>query len=190
MLSKSNITGLILAGGAGSRVGHRDKGLISWQGKPLVAHVRESLEPQVGELLISCNRNSARYAQYASRTVADSRLHFQGPLAGLEAAYPYIQTEFVVVVSCDMPRLSPDFVARLIAPFSNGGADSPNISYAHDGIRAQYLCAALRRNCLSSLTRYLDEGHRAVRGWFKCQHSVTVDFSDQRSTFENYNSFQ
>jgi len=188
MVSASNITGLILAGGAGRRVGHRDKGLILWQGKPLITHVSECLKPQVGEMLISCNRNIADYEKYATRTVADRRGSYQGPLAGLEAASPYIGTAFLVVVSCDMPQLPAGFVARLLFPLLQANDNSPEISFAHDGTRAQYLCAAMRTECLSSLPGFLDEGFRAVRDWYACQHTVAVDFSDQRESFMNYNT--
>jgi molybdopterin-guanine dinucleotide biosynthesis protein A len=119
--------------------------------------------------------------------VADNRRDFQGPLSGLEAASPYIRTELLVVVSCDMPRLPPDLVTRLIAPLAAGGDDTPEISYAHDGIRAQYLCAAMHRDCLSSLPSFLDAGHRAVRDWYEGRNTTTVDFSDQGACFENYN---
>lgn len=187
MESKSNITGLILAGGAGRRVGQRDKGLIPWQGKPLIAHVSSCLRPQVGDLLISCNRNFSCYEKFATQTVSDHRHDFQGPLAGLEAASSVIRTDFLVVVSCDMPSLPPDLVTRLIAPLSGGDNGFLEISYAHDGLRAQYLCAVIRRDCLTSLTPYLDTGHRAVQDWYKSRHAISVDFSDNRSSFRNYN---
>ena len=187
MKQKLNVTGLILAGGAGRRVGDRDKGLISWHGKPLVAHVSNCLKPQVSELLISCNRNFSRYEEFSTQTVADNREEFQGPLAGLEAASPFISHDFLVVVSCDTPHLPKDLVSRLIAPLSGSTSDAPEISYAHDGVRAQYLCAAMRRDCLTHVTHYLNEGHRAVRDWYKTRHAVTVDFSDCESSFRNYN---
>jgi molybdenum cofactor guanylyltransferase len=187
MTSASNITGLILAGGKGQRVGNRDKGLILLEGKPLIAHISDILLPQVGELLISCNRNFSRYKNFAAQTMADTRRDFQGPLAGIEAAYPYIQTEFLVVVSCDMPYLPPDLVSRLTTPLVDGGDGAPDISYVHDGVREQYLCAAIRRDCLTSLGGFLDAGHRAVRDWYKSRDSVAVDFSDHRSGFKNYN---
>ena len=187
MESISNITGLVLAGGAGRRVGQRDKGLILWQGKPLIAHVCDELKPQVGELLISCNRNFTQYKEYAAQTVADSRGDFQGPLAGLEAAAHYIQTDYLIVVGCDMPHLPPDLVARLVAPLMQKSRNSPEISYAQDGDRAQYLCAAIKRECLSTLPGFLGDGHRAVHAWYQGRRTAPVDFSNQKSSFKNYN---
>jgi molybdopterin-guanine dinucleotide biosynthesis protein A len=187
MTSTNSITGLILAGGAGRRVGHRDKGLILLQGRPLVAHVSAALKPQVAEVLISCNRNFSCYEKFASRTVADTRRNYQGPLAGLEAASALVKTELLVVVSCDMPHLPGDLVERLIAPLLQVDDNSPEISYAHDGLRAQYLCAALRSSSLSSLPHFLDDEQRAVHDWYRTRNAVTVDFSDDHACFRNYN---
>jgi len=180
-------TGLILAGGAGRRTGGRDKGLIPWSGKPLVEHVAERLRPQVDCLLVSCNRNFEQYATISGATIADSRRDFQGPLAGLEAAAPHIHTDFVVVSACDTPLLPEDMVQRLLEPLVNRGAGVFDISFAHDGQREQYLCAALRTTCLAGLPGYLDEGQRAVRHWYQGQRCIAVDFSDERESFRNYN---
>jgi molybdopterin-guanine dinucleotide biosynthesis protein A len=187
MTSANTITALILAGGAGRRVGYRDKGLIHLQGRPLIAHVSDALKPHVSEVLISCNRNVSLYQKFASRTVTDTRRDFQGPLAGLEAASAVIATELLVVVSCDMPHLPDDLVERLIAPLSDIADNTPDISYAHDGMRAQYLCAGMRKASLSSLPRFLDEGQRAVQDWYRSRYAVAVDFSDRHACFRNYN---
>ena len=187
---KSEITGLILAGGAGRRVDRRDKGLIEWQEKPLVEHVLHRLATQVGQLLISCNRNIPDYKRYGVPTVLDTRMNFQGPLAGLEAASQVLATEFLIVVACDIPLLPLDLVPRLISPLIGNNADIPELSYAHDGTRGQYLCAAMRRRCLPSLTDYLEQGHRTVHHWYENQKVISVDFSDQKSAFSNFNKMQ
>ena len=187
MTSAKDITGLILAGGAGRRVDGRDKGLIDWHGRPLAAHVAERLRPQVGRLLISCNRNFPRYREITETTAADSRRDFQGPLAGLEAAAPMISSPLVVIVACDIPLLPDDLVQRLQAHLYKPEYEEARISYAHDGTRGQYLCAAIDRRCLASLTAFLDAGHRAVRHWYQGHRSIAVDFSDQAGAFNNYN---
>lgn len=187
MSRAANITGLILAGGAGRRVGGRDKGFIDWQGKPLIEHVCQKMESQVNSIIISCNRNVARYGQYGATTVTDSRGDYQGPLAGIEAAAPHFQTDILVVVACDQPRLPNDLVVRLTRPFAEPNNESLDVSFAHDGVRRQYLCAAISRSCLPSLSQFLDEGHRAVRHWFDRLNTVTVDYSDQQYSFANHN---
>jgi molybdenum cofactor guanylyltransferase len=160
--------------------------LIEWQGKPFVAHVSDRLASQVAEIIISCNRNFSRYSKYGSCTVADTRRDFQGPLAGIEAAASVIRTELLVVVSCDTPLLPEDLVTRLVTPLADYTA--ADISYAFDGVRAQYLCAAMRSACLESLPAFLDDGQRAVKDWYSSRNAVAVDFSDQQASFKNYNT--
>jgi len=189
-MGTSATTGLILAGGAGLRGGGRDKGLINWQGKPLAAHVAQRLRPQVGRLLVSCNRNNAFYATLAEATVADNRRDFQGPLVGLEAAIAQVTGEFLVIAPCDTPLLPPDLAARLLAaldPVRGVGAD---ISYVNDGERDQYLCAAIRVRVLPSLPVFLDQGHRAVRLWYAQHRCMPVDFSGQAGCFVNQNRLE
>jgi molybdenum cofactor guanylyltransferase len=184
MGKKTIISGLILAGGAGNRVQGRDKGLLQWQGSPLVAHVARRMRPQVDQLLISCNRNSGQYASYADDLISDLRPNYQGPLAGIEAAADKVQGKYLVVVACDTPMLPRDLVQRLLLPLHEGEA---KISYARDGSREQYLFAAIETSCLSTLGSYLESGKRAVRHWYGTMPAVAVDFSDQRESFANYN---
>ena len=188
MTALLNTTGLILAGGAGRRVGGRDKGLLIWRGQPLVAHVVQRLRPQVGRLLISCNRNLDQYRPFAETTAVDIRRDFQGPLAGLEAAIPSIQTEFLLLSACDTPLLPADLAHRLMNALNRGNeGEQADICYVDDGNRAQYLCAILRCRCLPSLRGYLDQGHRSVQGWFSQQRCTSTDFSRQRECFRNFN---
>lgn len=185
-----NSTGLILAGGAGLRAGGRDKGLIEWQGLPLVTHVVERLRPQVGRLLISCNRNIEVYRTLADATVSDTRAGYEGPLAGIEAAIELMQTEFLIVAPCDNPLLPDNIVQGLLAALDAPSGLVADISYAHDGERGQYLCAALRRRVLDSLPAFLDQGNRAVRQWYSQHRSVAVDFSSQHACFSNINRLE
>jgi molybdopterin-guanine dinucleotide biosynthesis protein A len=187
MGASNQATGLILAGGAGRRVQGRDKGLIDWQGRPLVAHVAQRLRPQVDRMLISCNRNIEQYARFADGTVSDTRRDFQGPLAGIEAAIPLLDSDFLVVVACDTPKIPVDLVERLLQPLLPNVEGTALVSYAHDGARDQYLCAAMHRRCLQSLPAYLDEGGRAVRHWYGQYRCSVVDFSAAADAFANYN---
>lgn len=186
MPTAADVTGLILAGGAGRRTGGRDKGLLPWRGEPLVNHVAARLRPEVRRLLVSCNRNQARYAEIADAVVTDSRGNFQGPLAGIEAAAAAVDTALLVVAACDTPLLPGDLVPRLLRRLLDGNR-RVDIVYAHDGERDHYLCAALDRRCLATLTAYLDEGGRAVRHWIRLHPHASVDFSDCPEAFRNVN---
>lgn len=179
------ITGLILAGGAGRRIGGQDKGMLKWRGQPLAAHVAARLRPQVDKLIISCNRNQAYYATLADDIVSDTRPYYQGPLAGLESARNHIETDLLLIAPCDAPMLPLDLCRRLQIAVRN----MPNrICYAHDGNRPQYLCAMMWAALLEQLPDYLDAGHRAVHQWYSGQDTHVVDFSDQAAAFINCNS--
>ncbi|GAB5452098.1 MAG: molybdenum cofactor guanylyltransferase MobA [Halioglobus sp.] len=186
---ETSVTGLILAGGAGRRVSGQDKGLLDYRGAPLVEHVVTRLRPQVNHLLISCNRNHSAYRRYAETIATDLRGGFQGPLAGIEAALPLLQTDIVVIAPCDAPLIPPDLVSRLVMPLS-AGTDACELCYAHDGQRDQYLFAAGRVTHLATLSDFLDSGGRAVRDWFSLQRAIPIDFSDQREAFSNHNTLR
>lgn len=185
MSAPGRVTGIILAGGRGRRVGNRDKGLIAWRGRPLIAHVSARLQPQVGSLLISCNRNAISYRSFCEHTVEDKRGDYQGPLAGLEAARELIDTPYTAICPCDTPRLPTDLVTRLLDGVNRADAD---IGFADDGERMHYLCALLRTECLGTLPGFLDGGRRAVKEWYADHTCTRVDFSDCAGSFANFNN--
>jgi molybdopterin-guanine dinucleotide biosynthesis protein A len=181
---RAPVTGLVLAGGAGRRVGGRDKGTLPWRGAPLAEHVCRRLRPQVAALWISCNRNQAFYTRLGDRLFQDQLSDYAGPLAGVAAASGEVSTPLLAVVACDLPRLPVDLVARL----RRGMEDSHiQLCVAFDGEREQYLAALLRRDCLPSLRDYLAGGERSVRGWYATLRRERVDFSDQAGCFDNIN---
>jgi len=180
----SQITGLILAGGAGRRMGGTDKGLLDYQGRPLVAHVLERLSPQVGSLLISANRNLDVYAQFGHPLVSDDQPDYPGPLAGLAAGLAVCPGEWLVCVPCDCPALPLDLVKRLLAPAQDRSAA---IAVATTGGRMQPTFQLCRRCLLPALLAYLASGERKVGGWCHAQSAIEVDFADTPA-FRNLNS--
>src|SRR5438270_2629092 len=116
------VTGLVLAGGQGSRMGGVDKGLQPFRGKPMVAHVLERLAPQVGTILVNANRNADAYSAFGHRVIADEIEGFAGPLAGFERGLAHATTPLVVTVPCDSPFLPLDLVARLRRALDAGEA--------------------------------------------------------------------
>lgn len=158
--------------------------MIIWQGLPLIAHVRNRLAPQLGSIVISCNRNAPFYAGYSEATFPDLRSDYQGPLAGLEAASGHIHTDYVMIVPCDTPLLPDNLVQRLLAAVLAADIDG---CYVQASGQKHYLCALLRRTCLESVSSYLDSGGRAVRRWF-AEHNITaVDFAADGDAFLNIN---
>lgn len=187
-ISRQELCALILAGGAGRRLQGRDKGLESFRGRPLVEYLVEYFEPRCSTLLISCNRNLDRYRKLGYPLVQDIRPGFQGPLAGLEAAAPLIETPFVVVSACDTPDLPPRLIERLAAPFGEPDGAGLEVCFAHDGQRAHYLCAIVRTRCLPGLTDFLDRGERAVKQWYRLLRTTSVSFADCPEAFYNHNT--
>lgn len=180
-----SICALILAGGAGRRVGGRDKGLLQWRGRPLIEQVHQVVAPQVSRCLISCNRNREQYAKIAPLAPADSRRDYQGPLAGIEAALGSIDQEFILLAPCDTPRLPADLAEVLLLALRQ--STQSQAVYARAGDREHYLCALLRRSGQEGLKAYLDSGQRAVRHWYKQVGAFAVDFPSGESDFLNIN---
>src|SRR3954471_9424659 len=118
----TEVTGLVLAGGQGSRMGGVDKGLQAFRGKPMVVHVIERLAPQVGEILVNANRNPDAYAGFGHRVIADEIEGFAGPLAGFERGLAHAKGDLVVTVPCDSPFVPADLVSRMRAALEGGSA--------------------------------------------------------------------
>ncbi|HEX7044123.1 MAG TPA: molybdenum cofactor guanylyltransferase MobA [Burkholderiales bacterium] len=179
-----SITGVILAGGRGSRMGGEDKGWVLVNGRPMVEHVIERLRPQVGALLISANRNQARYEALGYPVVTDALSGFQGPLAGVAAALAVARTPLLVTVPCDSPLIGADLVARLAAALARHDAD---IVYAHDGARAHPVFLLLKCTLAPSLHAFLAAGERKIDRWFERHRVAAADFSDCAEAFMNVN---
>lgn len=189
------VTGLVLAGGRGSRMGGVDKGLQLLRGRPLVAHVLQRLAPQVGPLLISANRNLERYQAFGHPVLPDADAEFKGPLAGLQAGLQVCTTAWLLAVPCDSPRLPTDLAARLLAAAQAAGADlAMAASSDADGgeLRLQPAFCLLNRRLAGTLAAHLAEGGRRLQGWLLAQPHVVVPFDrpEDALAFVNANTMQ
>lgn len=185
-MKTSQIAGLILAGGRGSRMDEADKGFVTLCGRPMVEHVAGRFAPQVGALLVSANRNTHRYAEYG-KVVADDPMRgpWQGPLAGLAAGLAAAELPWLATVPCDAPFLPADLVKRLW----NGLSGSPQrLAVACTGGKRQPVCMLLSRDLLASLLAYLAEGGRKVDTWQSRVGCVEVSFDDMPDAFLNVNT--
>lgn len=184
MIDVERITGLVLAGGRGSRMGSVDKGLQAFRGEPLVAHALGRLAPQVGRMLISANRHHARYAAFGHRVVADL-VADAGPLAGLHAGLSACDTDFLVAVPCDVPLLPLDLVERLGSAF-----DGPDVQLASALTAAggHPVFCLMRTTVVDRLVAYLGRHGRSVHAWIAEMEGRAVSFDDE-SAFRNLNTF-
>lgn len=177
------VTGLILAGGAGRRMGGTDKGLLPYRGRPLVAHAIERLAPQVDALLISANRNLEAYAAFGHPLVGDALPEYPGPLAGLAAGLAACATEWLACVPCDCPALPPDLVARLLAAAEAQRAPLA-VAVTAEGMQPTFqLC---RRELLPALEAWLAAGERRAGLWCRQQNAAEAYFDDP-AAFANFN---
>ncbi|HEX6734356.1 MAG TPA: molybdenum cofactor guanylyltransferase MobA [Azonexus sp.] len=179
------ITGVILAGGLGRRMGGVDKGLQLLAGRPLAAHVAARLAPQVDELLINANQNAEAYAAFGHPVVADRIAGFAGPLAGLHAALSAARHPLVATAPCDSPFLPADLVARLAAALADGDHD---IAIARTLDQPHPVFCLCRQRLLPSLEAFLLAGGRRFSQWTDGLRSVEVNFDDQVGAFENINT--
>jgi len=181
----TSVTGVVLAGGQGSRMGGVDKGLQPFRGRPMVAHAVERLAAQVDELLINANRNPEVYAQFGHRVIADEIEGFAGPLAGFERGLAHAKSELVVTVPCDSPFLPTDLVARLRAALESNQAD---LAVAKTGDQTHPVFSLMRRDVLPSLQQFLSSGQRKIDRWYSGLKVVEVPFDDDPDAFLNINT--
>ena len=181
----TSLTGVILAGGQGSRMGGVDKGLQPFRGKAMVEHVVERFGPQVDELLINANRNADAYARFGFRVIADEIEGFAGPLAGFERGLAHAKGELVVTAPCDSPFLAQDLVSRLRAALEANRAD---LAVAKTADQAHPVFSLMRRSVHASLRDFLSSGQRKIDRWYGALAVVEVSFDDQPDAFLNINT--
>jgi molybdopterin-guanine dinucleotide biosynthesis protein A len=181
----SLITGVILAGGQGRRMGTVDKGLQPLRGKPMVAWVIERFAPQVDEVLINANQNLERYAALGHRVIPDEIAGYAGPLAGLHRGLTEAAHELVATVPCDSPFLPRDLIARLRAALEQQGAE---IAVARTGDQPHPVFCLCRRSVLPGLTDFLAGGGRKIDAWYANLKAIEVAFDDQSRAFSNINT--
>jgi len=180
-LAAEEVTGLILAGGEGRRMGGADKGLLDYRGRPLVAEVIERFTPQVKTLIISVNRNLDAYRAFGYPVVTDASDARLGPLAGIAAGLAVCTTPWLAVCPCDCPDLPADWVARLKAAVGRAP-----LAVATTSAGLQPTVQLCRRELLPRLLDYLESGERRVAGWCRVGGAVMVPFADA-AAFANLN---
>ncbi|XBS69833.1 molybdenum cofactor guanylyltransferase MobA [Acerihabitans sp. KWT182] len=184
-MTKTPITGVILAGGRSSRMGGEDKGLIPINGRPLYRHVLDRLSGQVTTALINANRHLDQYRQCGLPVITDTLPDFQGPLAGMLSGLKAANTSWVVFAPCDAPVFPSDLVARLWQ-----GKRDANAAFAHSGGRDHPAFALLNRALVSRLEDFLSRGERRVMLFLTQVNAAKVIFPARYPTFANLNTPQ
>jgi len=188
MIDPSDITGLVLAGGRGSRMGGVDKGLQTHRGMPLAMHALLRLAPQVGEVLINANRNLSAYESMGAAVWPDALPDHPGPLAGFLAGLEHCATPYLATVPCDSPLFPSDLVARLGERLQADDAELAMAATFEDGeLRLQPVFCLMRSSVIESLVRFTAAGHRKIDAWTTTLRATTVRFDDA-AAFVNANT--
>jgi molybdopterin-guanine dinucleotide biosynthesis protein A len=185
MSDSKAITGLILAGGQGRRMGGVDKGLQMFRGKRLIDHVYARLAPQVGGIVINANQNHDAYKTFGVRVVSDAIGNFAGPLAGLHAGLSVSRRPYLASVPCDSPFLPEDLVERLYAGLADAGAE---IAVAKTGEQPHPVFCLVRGGVLDHLASFLKGGGRKIDAWYATLLVAEVAFDDEAEAFSNINT--
>jgi len=182
--SRHDITGLVLAGGRGSRMGGIDKGLQLHHGVPLALHALQRLQPQTGRLMINANRNLAAYEAMGVPVWPDASADYPGPLAGLLAGLLHCETPYLASVPCDTPHFPEQLVATLAQALVAQDADIAMAAIHEDGqLRPQPVFCLLKRGLAESLADYLHAGERKAGRWMAMHRCVPVPFDDAAAFF-------
>ncbi|HYG43533.1 MAG TPA: molybdenum cofactor guanylyltransferase MobA [Bordetella sp.] len=188
MIDKTDITGLILAGGRGSRMGGVDKGLQNYLGMPMAVHALLRLSAQVGQAMINANRNLGAYEAMGVPVWPDTLPDFAGPLAGLAVGLERCETPYLVTVPCDCPRFPDDLVERLTQELVAHQADIAMAATRQDGaLRTQPVFCLLKTSLLPSLLVFLQSGQRKIDAW-TAQHACIEVCFDDASAFAGANT--
>jgi len=179
------VSGVVLAGGQGRRMGGVDKGLQPLRGKPMAQWALERLAPQVDEILINCNQNLDAYARFGYRLVPDEIGGFAGPLAGLHASLKAAAHPLVVTVPCDSPFLPSDLVSRLKQHLME-----KDLAVAKTGDQPHPVFSLVRRDVLGNLEAFLRSGGRKIDAWYASLATVEVSFDDEADAFRNINTLE
>jgi molybdopterin-guanine dinucleotide biosynthesis protein A len=179
----NGVTGIVLAGGQGRRMGGVDKGLQLLHDKPMVEHVIGRLAPQVDEVLINANQNLEAYGRFGYRVVPDAIGGFAGPLAGLHAGLVAAKHPLALTVPCDSPFLPADLFSRL-----KKNLQENDLAVAKTGDQAHPVFSLVRVSVLDHLSGFLSAGGRKIDAWYSTLHIVEVPFDDEADAFRNINT--
>ena len=181
-LNANNTCTVILAGGQGRRMQGQDKGLIEWQGKPLIEHILSQLSSD--NIIINANRNIERYRSYGYPVIHDSLDDYQGPLIGILSAMQHCSKQYLLCIPCDSPQPPEHMFSRLSECMT---ANNTQCAICHDGVRLQPLFALISTALKPELESFINQGKRKVHDFFLQLNPAICDFSDQGDRFHNFN---
>ena len=184
-IPREDITGLILAGGRGSRMGGADKGLQNHLGMPLALHALMRLGSQVGHVMINANRNLGAYESFGVPVWPDALPDYPGPLAGFLAGLERCETPYLVTVPCDTPGFPEDLVQRLADALLRDDAEiAMAATRGSDGtVQVQPVFCLMKSTLMESLVAFTQSGQRKIDRWTAQHRCAEVVFDDDAAFF-------
>ena len=185
-----DVTGVVLAGGRGERMGAADKGLQLLNGKPMVEHVINRLRPQVSTLIISANRNLEAYSAFGYPVYADEPPAYSGPLSGFMTGLRHCRTRYLVTAPCDTPFLSRRLVEDLHRFLEEKEADlAVAVSKIDEYCQVQPVFCMMKASLGPHLEKFLANGGHKIDEWYATLKVARVCFDEPRA-FENVNTLK
>ncbi|PKM29093.1 MAG: molybdenum cofactor guanylyltransferase MobA [Gammaproteobacteria bacterium HGW-Gammaproteobacteria-11] len=184
-IPRQALTALLLAGGQGSRLGGRDKGLMLWHGEPIAPQLLRLVRPLVSEALISCNRHQAQYQAWADRLVNDATTDYPGPLAGILSGLQACRTTHLLVLPCDLPHLNQALIEALLAQAART-PDQPCLIKTGDNW--QPLLTVIPCACLAALEAAWSDGQRSPLRWLLSQSHQYLELPATDKRLHNANT--
>lgn len=190
----NSVTGIILAGGLGTRMGGQDKGLVHYLGQPLIKHALGVLQPQVSDIIISCNRNVRQYQRYGYRTVQDQIFPQKGPLAGVINALPHCQTTWAALMPVDAATLPAEHIAWLLSKVTaidvtvDNVVQQPRAIMPNDHGQYQPLFSIINTRVKPSLHEFLLNGGRSAKQWLQQIDALIMETPATWGRYRNINT--
>ena len=185
IITKNEVTAVILAGGMGRRMGGQDKGLVLFKDRPLIQHVIDAISQQMDNIIINANRNIETYASLGYPVIEDSLEDFQGPLAGFYAAMQQVKTPYILTLPCDGPYVSGDYLQCMLDVLNQQTCE---MVIASDGERMQPVYALIPVVLKDSLHQFLQQGDRKIDRWYQGHQFALAQFDPASHLFTNINS--
>ncbi|MEC4819775.1 MAG: molybdenum cofactor guanylyltransferase [Scytonema sp. PMC 1069.18] len=182
----NNLTAIVLAGGRSSRMG-RDKALIPIQGIPLLQLVCRIAE-SCADTVYVVTPWEERYQHLLTpksqfiREVPLSESRSHGPLIGFSQGLAHVQTDWVLLLACDLPKLKAEVLQEWTAKLKNVEEEAI-AALVRDRKGWEPLCGFYRRRCLQNLTDYINQGGCSFQEWLKEQPVHTLPLPEPEMLF-------
>jgi molybdenum cofactor guanylyltransferase len=170
-LRYDDVSACILAGGRSRRMG-RDKAFLPLAGRPMLAHVADAARPLVASVSVVADAG-AEYEAFGVKVIPDVRAGRCGPLAGIETALTCVETPYVLILACDLPLVSTEFLRLLLARRGAAAVVPESAPGRRSGV-----CAVYPRSASATATELLNANVRRLDAFLERIPVTVVTFAE------------